>query len=132
MKLHIGIAKNLGVKAVFVEVSIPNLISALKDSTIDIIISGFSITNERNLEVMFTEPYFETGKAILSKNATLLSGKINKINKSDVTLVALKKSSSIDMIKTHYPDAKTNTERGSNIDIVFESLWQAFNDSDIQ
>ncbi len=99
------LAKEMGVEAKFVQIEIPYLIDSLKAGNIDVILSGFSITSERNLEVMFTDYYFETGKAIFSNNSHLLSGKTKNINKSDVKLLALKNSSSIDFIKKHYPNA---------------------------
>lgn len=100
------LAKDIEVDVVFVQIEIPSLIDSLNAGAIDVIMSGFSITNERNMQVLFTEPYFETGKAILSTNSKLLSGKIKNINKTLVKILVLKNSSSAEMVKTHYPNAK--------------------------
>jgi len=98
------LAKDLGVEAVFVQVELAKLVDTLKAGAIDAVMSGFSITNERNMEVLFTEAYFETGKAILSTDSKLLSGKKDKINRAGVKLLAIKNSSSVEMIKSHYPN----------------------------
>jgi ABC-type amino acid transport substrate-binding protein len=52
-----GIGKGLGKTIVFVETPFPELIQALIEDRIDIIMSGMSITSERAERVSFTEPY---------------------------------------------------------------------------
>ena len=99
------LAKDIDVDVTFVQIEIANLIDSLNAGAIDVIMSGFSITNERNKKVLFTEPYFETGKAILSANSKLLSGKTDQINRTLVKLLVIKNSSSAEMAKTHYPNA---------------------------
>lgn len=46
----------------FVEIPWPDLIPALLDGRIDIIMSGMSITAQRNLRIAFSQPYFRTGQ----------------------------------------------------------------------
>jgi len=100
------LAKEMNVKVKFVKIELANLIDSLINGNIDIIFSGFSITTSRNMDVLFTQPYYETGKGIISKMKKLNSGKIKNINNEDVKLVAVKNSSSVDYIKNKYPKAK--------------------------
>jgi polar amino acid transport system substrate-binding protein len=46
----------------FVEIPWPELIPALLDGRIDIIMSGMSITAERKIRIAFSQPYFRTGQ----------------------------------------------------------------------
>ena len=46
----------------FVEIPWPDLIPALLDGRIDIIMSGMSITSQRSIRIAFSQPYFRTGQ----------------------------------------------------------------------
>ncbi len=63
------LAYYLNVKIVFVQLSWNKLIPALLDNRIDAIMSGLSITPEREREVNFIQPYMEIGQmALIRKN----------------------------------------------------------------
>ena len=59
------LGKGLGKSIVFVEIPFPELIQALLEERIDIIMSGMSITNERAERVSFTDPYAVVGQMVL-------------------------------------------------------------------
>jgi ABC-type amino acid transport substrate-binding protein len=59
------LGKGLGKTIVFVETPFPNLIQALLERRIDIIMSGMSITSERTELVSFTDPYAHIGQMAL-------------------------------------------------------------------
>jgi polar amino acid transport system substrate-binding protein len=59
------LGKGLGKTIAFVETPFPNLIQALIEERIDIIMSGMSITNERTELVGFTDPYVRIGQMVL-------------------------------------------------------------------
>jgi len=83
------------------------LLPALKAGTIDMVISGMTITGLRNREVAFVGPYFLSGKSILTKDkniATLESG--DDLNNPDISLVALKGSTSQQVVEGMLPKAK--------------------------
>jgi polar amino acid transport system substrate-binding protein len=67
--VEVDFAKQLGdglkKKIVFVETPFPNLIQALLEERIDIIMSGMSITSERAELVSFTDPYARVGQMAL-------------------------------------------------------------------
>lgn len=58
-------AKAMKVKFVPVNTDFDGIIPALLTKKIDIIISGITITQERNLQINFAGPYFYAGQAIL-------------------------------------------------------------------
>ena len=59
------LGKGLGKTIVFVETPFPDLIQALLEERIDIVMSGMSITNERAKLVSFTDPYARIGQMAL-------------------------------------------------------------------
>jgi polar amino acid transport system substrate-binding protein len=63
------LGKGLGKNIVFVETPFPELIQALLDERIDIVMSGMSITTERAMLVSFTDPYVRIGQMALVRAA---------------------------------------------------------------
>jgi polar amino acid transport system substrate-binding protein len=59
------VGKGLGKEIVFVEIPFPELIQALLEERVDIIMSGMSITREREKAVSFTDPYARIGQMAL-------------------------------------------------------------------
>lgn len=83
------------------------LMTALEEDKIDLIISGMSITPERTELVSFVGPYMMSGKSILTKNSVL--GDISEseeFNRKELKLMALSNSTSATFVKTVAPDAK--------------------------
>lgn len=68
-----GLARTMGVEAKLMTMPFKELLPALKKGEIDIVISGMTMTSERNLKVAFAGPYFISGKAALSKSKVLSS-----------------------------------------------------------
>jgi polar amino acid transport system substrate-binding protein len=82
------------------------LMSALEDDKIDMVLSGMSITPERTELVSFVGPYMMSGKSILTRNSVL--GKISsgeEFNRKELKLLALSNSTSVSFVKTVAPDA---------------------------
>lgn len=100
-------AESMGVKANLVVKPFAQLIPALRSGEIDMVVSGMTITLERNTQVAFVGPYLVSGKSILTKSSTLAaiedSGDINEDN---VSLVALEGSTSQQFVETIIPKAK--------------------------
>ena len=64
-----AVAKILGRELALFEYPFDELIPALEQGRIDVIMSGFSVTAERSQRVTFAEPYLQVGQmAILHKN----------------------------------------------------------------
>ena len=65
--MAIRLARMLGKEAQFIELSWEELIPALMDGKIDIIMSGMSITDARKARVRFAEPYLKIGLVTLMR-----------------------------------------------------------------
>lgn len=62
------LAEELNRKPVFVEMDFEDLIPALLDNRIDMIVSGMSITDQRSVRVAFTRPILRVGQMALVRN----------------------------------------------------------------
>jgi polar amino acid transport system substrate-binding protein len=58
-------AKAMGVKFVPVNIDFDGIISALLSKKFDIIISGMTVNQERNLQINFSDPYLVVGQTVL-------------------------------------------------------------------
>jgi polar amino acid transport system substrate-binding protein len=90
-----AIAGAMGVKARFETMAFSELLPALRAGKVDMVLSGMTITAERNLKVAFVGPYFQSGKAFLTKIKTIAEAdEAADVNRPDTKLVALKGSTS--------------------------------------
>jgi polar amino acid transport system substrate-binding protein len=69
--LGVALARTMGVEAKFIAMPFQDLLPALEKGDIDIVLSGMTMTSERNLKVAFAGPYFISGKAALTKSPSL-------------------------------------------------------------
>ena len=60
------IAESLGVEPEFIEAISDNRIPYLEDDTVDIVISTFTINDERREQIDFSDPYYVAGQSILT------------------------------------------------------------------
>jgi polar amino acid transport system substrate-binding protein len=96
-----ALASHMGVKLKLVEMPFSELMEAIKSGKIDAIMSGMTITPERNLSVLFAGPYIISGKSILTK-----SNKVSAFNADSSAsgkkykIVSLKGSTSEEFVKT--------------------------------
>jgi len=66
------LASSLGKTAAFVDCAWDDLIPALLENRIDIIMSGMTATTSRSVRVAFTQPYLRSGQLGLTTNANAL------------------------------------------------------------
>jgi len=100
-------ANGMGVKLTLKSMRFNDLLSALGKGQVDMVLSGMTITPQRNLSVAFAGPYFASGKSILTKQAKVeLVDEIEKLNNPDKVLVALKGSTSQTFVEKLMPKAK--------------------------
>ena len=98
------IADSMGVKLKFEVMSFPELLPALEAGSVDMVISGMTITPGRNLKVAFVGPYLISGKAVLTKIETLAAAtQPSEINHHRITVAALKGSTSQEFIERKMP-----------------------------
>ncbi len=67
MDLIRAVAKEMGYKAEIQNINFDGLIPALEADNLDVIVSGFSINEERKKKVDFSDPYYRSGITIIVK-----------------------------------------------------------------
>ena len=96
----------LKLKATFVEKPFSELLPALEKKEVDIVMSGMTITPERNLKFVFVGPYMISGKSILAKSKRMANLNENgEINRNTVTVVTLEGTTSTEFVENNLPEA---------------------------
>jgi len=104
------LAASMRVEAKLVVKPFAELLPALKKGEIDMIMSGMTITPERNTKVAFVGPYTISGKSILTKSSTLaLADETEDINQETLRLTTLAGSTSEEFVRELLPKAKLET-----------------------
>lgn len=100
------IADSLGVRLKKEKMLFKDLLPALEGGKVDMVISGVTITAERNTRVAFVGPYYVSGKGVLTSVATLASiTDPDALDKRDFTITALAGSTSERFVKIQMPKA---------------------------
>jgi polar amino acid transport system substrate-binding protein len=68
-----ALANAMGLDVELVAVPFPDLIGALLDGRVDLVISGMTMTPERNARVAFVGPYFISGTSVVTKDEDIAS-----------------------------------------------------------
>ena len=105
-----------------------DLLSALQSGKVDMVISGMTMTPERNLKVAFVGPYMISGKCFLSKEDEIAATKDpSKIVNPEITVAALKGSTSQYFVESALPQAKliTTTDYDEGVKLVLEGKVNA-------
>jgi polar amino acid transport system substrate-binding protein len=104
------IARDMGVEVEFYPDELRYLIPDLKDNRFDVIVSGFSISTNRALQVNFSQPYnsvevtFVANKEREAKLKTL-----GDFNSPDVLIGVLDTSTAVDIASNAFPNAQLKT-----------------------
>src|SRR5438045_144821 len=59
-----AIARELGVKARFINASFDGIFPALQNGTFDVVMSSVTVTPERSASMLFSDPYYDSGQLI--------------------------------------------------------------------
>lgn len=101
------LAETMGVSLRIVRIPFPELLPALKKGELDMVMSGLTITPQRNLEFAFAGPYFISGKSLLTRSRELAIAEDETLAENEkLRLVALKSSTSADFAKKRMPRAQ--------------------------
>jgi ABC-type amino acid transport substrate-binding protein len=111
MGFDVDIAKALAdamkVKLEIVPMPFGELLSALEQNKVDMVLSGLSITPERTEKVSFVGPYMMSGKSILTKNSVLAKIEASAdFNRKELKLLALSNSTSASFVRAVAPEAQ--------------------------
>ena len=101
-----AIAMSMSVKIRFAKMPFAELLPALQAGKVDMILSGMTMTPDRNLKVAFIGPYHVSGKGILTKLKALESLKKEGINSAQFKVATLKGSTSQYVVEKAAPKAK--------------------------
>ncbi|UCE84935.1 MAG: transporter substrate-binding domain-containing protein, partial [Deltaproteobacteria bacterium] len=102
-----ALARSMGLTARLVEKPFPELLPALERGEVDLVISGVTITPERNARVAFAGPYFISGKSVLTKSKTISNVESSAALDDPVrTYAVLASSTSEQFVKEVLPRAK--------------------------
>ena len=102
-----AMADAMGVKLKFVPMPFAELLPALEAGKVDMVLSGMTITAERNKKVAFVGPYVVTGKGILAVAERFAALKEAKgLDTPEVTVGALMDSTSQKFAQTSMSKAK--------------------------
>ncbi len=107
-ELDVGreLAKDMGVEVEFIPTSWDGIIPALVSGKFDVIISGMSITPQRNLTVAFSDPYAFSGMTILANKAMTKGFTLESYNNADVTFSARRGATPAAVIASMFPNAQ--------------------------
>lgn len=102
-----AMAASMGVKLRFVTLPFVKLLPSLAQGKLDMVMSGMTITGERNQKVAFVGPYLVSGKGILAMAEKYTALKeAEGLDNPEVTVAALKGSTSQRFAETLIPKAK--------------------------
>lgn len=107
-ELDVGrqLAEDMGVEVEFVPTSWDGIIPALVAGNFDTIISGMTITPQRNLTVNFTVPYAYSGMTILANTSMTEGFTLEDYNSPDVTFAARRGATPAIVIADMFPEAQ--------------------------
>ena len=104
------LAEAMNVELEIVKISFPELLPALQRGEVDLVMSGLTITPQRNIEFAFAGPYFVSGKSILTRSRELAAvADESDLDRKELRLVALESSTSAAFVKAKMPKAKLVT-----------------------
>jgi polar amino acid transport system substrate-binding protein len=121
-------ASAMGVELRLEAMQFSKLLPALQAGKVDMVLSGMTITAERNLQVAFVGPYFVSGKGILAKIEKIASSENTAdINRQDFSLAVLKGSTSEVFAKKFLNKARLTTTETLDraLNLLFEDKVDA-------
>lgn len=117
------LTESMNLKLKLVEKPFSELLDALEKREIDVIMSGMTITPERNLKASFVGPYLLSGKSILAKTQRLEAlDEMEEINRPTIRVAVLKGSTSQKFVETLAPNVELTTT--SNYDDAVKMILE--------
>jgi len=101
------LAESMGVKLNMVELPFSELMPALQNGKVDAVMSGMTITPERNMKALFAGPYTLSGKSILTKSKVLAQiSEAEEANLKKYKITCLKGSTSERFVRAFMPNTE--------------------------
>jgi polar amino acid transport system substrate-binding protein len=103
------LAESMNVKLKIEQLPFGELLPALKEGKVDLVMSGMTMTPKRNLQAAFVGPYILSGKSILTKSTILARAEESEeINQADLKLATLKGSTSESFVTNYLENTSLN------------------------
>jgi polar amino acid transport system substrate-binding protein len=100
------LAESMNIELELVKIPFSGLLPALQKGDVDLVMSGMTITMERNMKVAFIGPYTLAGKSIVTTSEEMAKiKKAEDMNKAELKISFLKGSTSEQYVQTVIPDA---------------------------
>ncbi len=100
------LAKSMEMKLETVRMPFSELLPAVQSGKVDLVMSGMTITMERNMKVAFIGPYVLSGKSIVTKMESLTRAtQAEELNLPELKISSMKGSTSEEFVKTFLPKA---------------------------
>ena len=110
--LATALAALMNAKLEIVQKPFGELLGALQKGEVDLVISGMTITAERNMKVAFVGPYYLSGKSILTRSTALAQAdETEDLDQADLKLAALEGSTSQEFVEVLLPKASLVTTK---------------------
>lgn len=101
------IASGLRVDLKIVQMPFGDLLKALEDGKVDMVMSGMAITSKRTQRVSFVGPYMLSGKSVITRSSVLAAAQeAGQFDDANLTLAALAGSTSEEYVESVMPKAK--------------------------
>jgi len=100
------LAKDMGVKVVFVPTKWSGIIPALIAGKFDVIIGGMTVTPKRNMRINFTRPYYFSSQGLLANIKMTRGMSLSDFNSPKINLAARLGSTAALAAKKNFPLAK--------------------------
>ena len=120
-----AIARELGVRARFINAGFDGIFPALQNGTFDAVMSSVTITPERSATMLFSDPYYDSGQLIVVRGDTQgistpddLSGKKVGVQINTTAQFDLEKRSGVEVAKYNTIDLALLDLRNGRIDAV--------------
>lgn len=105
-----ALAGLMNVELRIVQKPFAELLGALGQGEVDVVISGMTTTPGRSLDASFVGPYFLSGKSILTRSSTLAqSDETGDLDQASLKLAALEGSTSERFVQDHLSKASLTT-----------------------
>ncbi|MFT5004884.1 MAG: polar amino acid transport system substrate-binding protein [Paracoccaceae bacterium] len=99
------LAKDMGVEVEFIPTSWDGIIPALVSGKFDVIISGMSITPQRNLTVAFSDPYAYSGMTILANKEMTEGFTLEDYNRPEIVFAGRRGGTPAAVIASMFPNS---------------------------
>jgi polar amino acid transport system substrate-binding protein len=126
--LMTALAQSMGLTVRFVTRPFADLLPALEKGDVDLVISGMTITPERNARAAFVGPYFISGKSVLTRSETIASvTSSTELDDPNRTYAALAGSTSEAFVKEALPRAKlvSTADYDAGVQMVIDGKVEA-------